>query len=1201
MVDIATLGLAVRSDQVERGSAALDKLTGAAEKAERAATRMGTGAAAAANRLVAANDNATAATIRLARSLERIGDIAQRVNAILGLFGIALPITGAIAALTRFADTWSDISARVGVAIGDMDAAPDVMERIGQTARMTYSPLALTAEGFIRNSAVLKELGKTTQEQLDYQEALNNALVMSGARGQAAQLVQDSLNRSMAMGAMRGVELNNVLNYGGKVAEALARHFNTTTGGLMALAREGKITSEVIFEVLTSRMEEFRQGAESMPATIGDAFTIMGNKLLEFVGKFDKARGISETFAQAIITMGDNIEAAVITAALSVAVFAGQIAGPLVKAHISATIETLKHLKAIADGSAVMLGGKVAAEQRAAAVLNAAQADRAAAAAKVADIEVGIRQLQQNFAIAKSQHAAAAERAKAIKGILDESLATKGLTAALADRVQAGKALIATRKAIAASERELATAMAGTNAAKIADIKLTIEQLQQTFALATAQRVEAAARVQNFQSIIYESGAVKAITAAEADRQRAARAMLATKSALIASEKEHTAAIATLNALTKAQNVAESQHAVAVARTTLAMRAKDAAVRMLTASMKALNTVMAFLGGPAGLAITAMGALFLFRDSTIKIGETSIHVGKTMEAVWVSVKELIGLVVGQITTLFKVLTSGVKLDFSAVDAALRAFEKEREEAAFRVQVAWKAATASMEEQEQVASHTAQVFAGFDDALKALREQVPELKKLADQQAAVEVAANHYKKALKALEGQYDTNLIKEEEYRRKKDELVEAYRRAVNEASGFADVLRELEKKERDVKFGAMDRRTAAIAKLHHEYAEMEKTIIRTGQIEGKTQEEIAATVARNTATMNQAIANALRGIDSKGSKEREKSYERAIRQMREATVAAEQEAKVIGLSEFAKERHMGVQKLLTAAQKEAADIDRMSAAERAVALAKMSEEQRAAIELGREFANAQDLINASSERLTPALAKVRDQMIGDASAYAKATSAARQLSEAHDLARGTFTGFFEDIRSGLRQGESVWESFANAATRALDRIAQRMLEMAAMAVFDQFIGPMFRGVMGGLGTSTAGMGLGAGNVLSTRYATGAAFHAGNVVPFANGAAFTNSIVNRPTLFPMARGMGLMGESGPEAVVPLTRLPNGRLGVDASDAGGGSVNITYSPNIDARGADQAAVSRIEKVIARDKAEFEARVKQIVGNRTNARW
>lgn len=72
------------------------------------------------------------------------------------------------------------------------------------------------------------------------------------------------------------------------------------------------------------------------------------------------------------------------------------------------------------------------------------------------------------------------------------------------------------------------------------------------------------------------------------------------------------------------------------------------------------------------------------------------------------------------------------------------------------------------------------------------------------------------------------------------------------------------------------------------------------------------------------------------------------------------------------------------------------------------------------------------------------------------------------------------------------------------------------------------------------------------KFANGAAFLNGKVTPFATGG-----IVNSPTLFPMATGIGLMGEAGPEAIMPLTRGANGKLGVQSVGGQASTVNITY--------------------------------------------
>ncbi len=90
-------------------------------------------------------------------------------------------------------------------------------------------------------------------------------------------------------------------------------------------------------------------------------------------------------------------------------------------------------------------------------------------------------------------------------------------------------------------------------------------------------------------------------------------------------------------------------------------------------------------------------------------------------------------------------------------------------------------------------------------------------------------------------------------------------------------------------------------------------------------------------------------------------------------------------------------------------------------------------------------------------------------------------------------------------------------------------------------------GALGGLlAQGVAGV-MGAG----MPFANGGAFSQGRVMPFAKGG-----IVGAPTAFPMRGGMGLMGEAGPEAIMPLARGPDGRLGVQAG--GGRAVNVVMN-------------------------------------------
>ena len=95
-----------------------------------------------------------------------------------------------------------------------------------------------------------------------------------------------------------------------------------------------------------------------------------------------------------------------------------------------------------------------------------------------------------------------------------------------------------------------------------------------------------------------------------------------------------------------------------------------------------------------------------------------------------------------------------------------------------------------------------------------------------------------------------------------------------------------------------------------------------------------------------------------------------------------------------------------------------------------------------------------------------------------------------------------------------------------------------------------------------------------TMSANGNVFSGGRLVPFAAG-----TVVSQPTFFPMAGGdTGLMGEAGPEAIMPLTRI-GGKLGVVAEVKGGGGMTVHQTIQVDARGADAGVETRIRQAVA----------------------
>lgn len=237
--------------------------------------------------------------------------------------------------IQQMADAWTDMSARVGLAVGNMELAPQVMERIYDMAQRTYSGLGQTAEAFLGNATALRELGYSTNQQLDFTEALNNALVVSGAKAERAASVNNALSKAMADGKLSGDNLNTVIQTGGRVAEILAEKLGVSTNQLRQLGKDGKITSQVIYQALAGSLEKLRAEADAMPATISDGFQKIGNALTKFVGTMDRAAGVSGAIAQGLVFVADNFESVAIGAAAASAVLISKYAPALLRVAAS--------------------------------------------------------------------------------------------------------------------------------------------------------------------------------------------------------------------------------------------------------------------------------------------------------------------------------------------------------------------------------------------------------------------------------------------------------------------------------------------------------------------------------------------------------------------------------------------------------------------------------------------------------------------------------------------------------------------------------------------------------------------------------------------------------------------------------------------------------------------------------------------------
>lgn len=221
------------------------------------------------------------------------------------------------------------------------------------------------------------------------------------------------------------------------------------------------------------------------------------------------------------------------------------------------------------------------------------------------------------------------------------------------------------------------------------------------------------------------------------------------------------------------------------------------------------------------------------------------------------------------------------------------------------------------------------------------------------------------------------------------------------------------------------------------------------------------------------------------------------------------------------------------------------------------------------EYQAKLDAINRSETDLSETVLSNYEQMSaaqsdwrnGATSAFSNYLESARNIAgQTRDLFSNAFSSMEDAVVNFAMTGKLSFADFTKSILADMARIATRQ---ASSALLSSLVGAGASYFGGGAASSAGSTAAGYSGDLSgftpgSVQADGGAW-SGGVQMFANGAAFTNSVVSKPTAFGMAGGQtGVMGEAGPEAIMPLTRTAGGQLGVRANSGGGSGGGNVYN-------------------------------------------
>ena len=402
--------------------------------------------------------------------------------------------------VVRYADAYQQVNARLRLVTGSAADFSRVQGVLIQQANQTRSSLTETIDLYSRVARATRNLNATDTDRLRFTEAINKALIVSGASGASAQAALVQLGQGLASGVVRGEEFNSIAEQAPRILEAVAQSLGKTSGELRKFAADGQLSAEVFFNAFLGGADGIDREFQRIPSTIGQALVVADNRLQQFIGGTSEASGAGRSLAVTIDVLSRNID---VLAAAAAGLAATKLASVLIgvgvaaKANLATYAATTLALKAQQAATLQAAQSEVA---RTAAVQAAAAAERGEAAAKIARLQVS----QAAIVSARAETIATLQSTQATiasaQAQLTAAKAAGALSFAIASRNAAEATIAASQLRQAATIKELdtlgkqqATVQASIATATTALTAATNAQSAAAAANTVAQKANAAA------------------------------------------------------------------------------------------------------------------------------------------------------------------------------------------------------------------------------------------------------------------------------------------------------------------------------------------------------------------------------------------------------------------------------------------------------------------------------------------------------------------------------------------------------------------------------------------------------------------------------------------------------------------------------------------------------------------------------------
>ncbi|WP_457796653.1 tape measure protein [Methylocystis sp. S23] len=253
----------------------------------------------------------------------------------------ALTAALGVAQLKKYADEWTAARSKIAAAgeeLGNVAARQSQLADLAIASRSDLGAVVDLYTGLKRSTA---DLGASQAQVLKVTGLISKAFAVSGASSETTAGAILQLNQALASGALRGDELNSVLEGAPPLARLIAKEFGVGVGQLKSLGEQGKLTADRVFSAILNGASTIEGEFSKTTPTIAQSVQILTTSLQRYVGEVDQATGVSGALSGAIQGLAGHMNVVAPLAATFAAGLAGFYTGGPIVAGISAATVAL--------------------------------------------------------------------------------------------------------------------------------------------------------------------------------------------------------------------------------------------------------------------------------------------------------------------------------------------------------------------------------------------------------------------------------------------------------------------------------------------------------------------------------------------------------------------------------------------------------------------------------------------------------------------------------------------------------------------------------------------------------------------------------------------------------------------------------------------------------------------------------------------